>query len=745
MRSGPIIPEIEKKTVNRRSEALPLWESGGPAQVDLPWRDAAGLGVDDITSLLTGARTVALAVGSSPASRKLLDHVLGAVKAPTRLYLYGDRTLETDGALVCRLAGMADRVLARLGHRLPADWLVVDGGRTGRLLVGPDATERRWLIPMDGPLARSLFEAFRALFWFHSSREALPDGAGTVAFRPPLAAPCDDPGADLALPAGQLCVGPNPVDPVPDAEIRISPAPLDPGPARVIVSPPSGRSSNGGMGPPVSLDLPKLLAQRGHRVVWLDMGLPLTTVTHQRLVMHLVDAPISLRLEWPRAAAVDLFHRIDRAVQQPAWVFHPARRLGDVRGRVLLEGAKAAGDIQPSVPLDAGDVLAPLLDFDTASPARVPPIPPLALQATIQWRRVPKPLPQGARSPEFLRRWKALDEWAARQVEEARASLERLEGQEGLLSKLRRWLPSRDESVLERRRLRDEIDEIGESRPSLTPHEAKERMERLQQILSRLDVLNGVAHDQRQNAEDAQAEETQRSAWEQRVEEAETRLTEVRSKLAANEQANKQAQDELGAAQIALDQHVESLRSARSQALEGEYQRLEASLESARAEQKSLNDAHKGRPPKAERKAANKLVQQAEQAIARCKRERDGLASWAPPAAELGEWNTRIAEARRTLSELRAEANRLTAEASTHARIAGEDFVFKRPPRLQAPRRREIATHPPIPTEAPPELGDLYEHQGARFLAIRTWEQLRPAVPVASRLRAELVVAPPLT
>lgn len=471
MRSGPIQPEDKQEWIDQREKELSLWEQGKKGtQIDLPWTELSSPdSLNEVQSLVANARSVILAIGTTTTSRKLIDAVLQYLPAQCRLYVYGASDLETE--LVQKIAGMGDRVLARLGHRPPADWLIVDKGSDGRLVVGPTAEHQKWVLPVSGDLARSLFEAFCVLFWFHATSEALPDDNGDVAFRPPLAAPFKDPGPDIPLPAGRLLLGGELDDPVSDAEFRISPNASDPGHARVLFIPPTDGLASGGTGRPVDIGLPKALCRRGHRVLWVDTGLPRTTVTRQRMVMNLVEAPIALQIEWPAATAINFLHCFERAAQQPAWEFHPARRLDAIKGEVLLNGATQPAKTVPSVSLDAGDVDAPLLDFDSARPARLPDVPPLALEAAIKWRLVPATLPRGARRAEIVRHWTAVDEWTSRTVESLRDALDELENQEGLLSKLRQWLPSRDgNSALEREKLReklrDELDDLGESPPS---------------------------------------------------------------------------------------------------------------------------------------------------------------------------------------------------------------------------------------------------------------------------------------
>lgn len=741
MRSGTIESEAAQEHLDRRAEVLSLWERGTGGTIELPWSEAKSLDAAQINALVGRADSVVLAVGATASSRKLLDAVLQGVAAPCRLYIYADRALEADAEFVRKINTMGDRVLARLGHRPPADWVVVDGGRDGRLAMGPTADHRRWVVPVDGPLARTLFDAFRLLFWFHSVREALPDRRGEVAFRSPLAAPYPSPGQDVSLPSGRIRLNGVADDPVPDAEFRISARAVDPGPARVLFVPPTDGHVTGAAPGPVMTDLPTSLCGRGHRVVWVDTGLPRMTLTKQRMVVDLVEAPIALQLEWPRAAAIDLYHRFERAAQAPAWEFHATRRLGDVRGDVLLQGATQPAALIPAVSLDAGDVVAPLPDFDSARPAHFPDVPLLALEATFRWRRVPAALPPGARSAEMVRQWTAVDEWTSRRVDTLRAVLDELEKQDGLLGKFRRWLSARSESTLERRQIRHDIDDIGESRPSERPENASEHVRRLVAIAVRLDELRGTTHQELQAAQDAEAEERQRSAWESRVRDAQAKLEEVRHEVAQNEEAQRQALANQEAAQAVFDELVASRREERATSLAEACVALEEEQAAARAFLKSLDPDRKGKPNKAARNEANERVYRAVKAVRANKHDRESIESWTPPAIELGEAGVLLDEANHAVAARRAEAKRLSKDVQESERDAAVEFRFERPTRLVAPSTMPTSAPPPIPPEAPPELGDLYEHHGKRFLAIRTWEQLKPAVPVATRLRAELVVA----
>ena len=262
-------------------------------------------------------------------------------------------------------------------------------------------------------------------------------------------------------------------------------------------------------------------------------------------------------------------------------------------------------------------------------------------------------------------------------------------------------------------------------------------MERLARVAGRLNELRRTDHDQRQAAEDAEAEEAQKSVWTQRIREAENKRKEVSSMLVENEEAQGRAREKLQASQADLDAVVAPRRQEREVFLEQERVNLEAGLKEAR----SHRESREVKSPKPARKEANRRVRHAEKEIARNKRDRENISDWAPPGAELGDAPTRLSEAEREISDLRTKAGSLSGEGEKLARAASEEFRFEKPDRLPVPSANEVGSPPRIPAEAPPELGDLHEHRKERFLAIRTWEQLGPAKPVAERLGARLVVA----
>lgn len=742
MRSGPIKAETAEKHIDRHGEIFALWERGAPAAVDLPWTRAERFDPEDIRLLLASAKSISVTVGATKISRAILDAVIKYRGQGSRVYVYADRSLEADTTFIRVLSDTDKHILVRTGYQPPADWLIVDQGRDGRLVMGASATTRHWILSVDDKLARSLFEAFRVLFWFHAAREALPDTAGTVAFRTPLKAPSPNPGDDVLLASGRLRIRAKLEDPVPDAEIRLSPVPTDAGPTRVLFIPP-GEVSEGGTNSvrKANTTIPLSLAERGQRVVWTNLDLPRTTVTRQRLIFDLLASPIALQLELPRASAIDMFHRFERLANQPEWEFYPQRRLGDVRGAVLIDGAEQVAHVLPSTTLVAGDIQALITEFDSIQPQKWPEIPPLAVNVTIQWKRLPATVPFGARKAEVVRQWTAVDEWASRQVDTLQTVLNELNQQEGLFERLLSWLPSRDPVRMKRRKLLDEIDELGEAPPSQTPDQAKENIARLEKLGVEVMELQHAHYKDHQDGVDADAQNTQRAAWDNKIKLAEEKLKEKLKEIADNEEAQKLAHESEQAALSALNSVVAEQRNERKAELEANRSSLYLEKQEAQESLQRLDEEHKGRPSKSVRKEAQRRLQEAEQALKRIERDLDGITVWDPPLSSLGEAKVRLDDARNTYKTLRAAANQLSAEQRKLERQVTETFQFVPPPRLSVPVITKAVSPPPVPKEAPPELGELFEYQGKRFLAIRTWEQLKPAERVAGRLSAEIVVS----
>jgi hypothetical protein len=167
-----------------------------------------------------------------------------------------------------------------------------------------------------------------------------------------------------------------------------------------------------------------------------------------------------------------------------------------------------------------------------------------------------------------------------------------------------------------------------------------------------------------------------------------------------------------------------------------------AELVQAKANLDALDAKHGGKATKDERKQLTAEVARLEQQIAATKRDIQTIEKWSPAASELTGVTDRMTAARDARVSIRKNRTALAADVERLERAAREEFVPRQTPRLPAVTLPDIATAPTVPTEALPELGELFEHQGERYLAVRTWEQATRATRGASRLRAKLVAFP---
>jgi len=231
-------------------------------------------------------------------------------------------------------------------------------------------------------------------------------------------------------------------------------------------------------------------------------------------------------------------------------------------------------------------------------------------------------------------------------------------------------------------------------------------------------------------------------------------LEEAESKLAAVVDASRIAR------RLALEQEQDGvtieLKSVREQLIEAQTgegkQQSDGGKESAEGKHQSRGGNqpgegkhqsgggnHQSGAAKQQRKELARKASGLEQQAARIKRDIDALRSWSPLPQELTVERDRVNQARTARKAAQDATGAGLAEVRRFETLANEPFGFKAPPRLPGPAVPQDAAIPAVPDEEPPELGQLFENRGKRFLAIKTWEQVPPAIPVAQRLRAELV------
>jgi hypothetical protein len=181
------------------------------------------------------------------------------------------------------------------------------------------------------------------------------------------------------------------------------------------------------------------------------------------------------------------------------------------------------------------------------------------------------------------------------------------------------------------------------------------------------------------------------------------------------------------------------LREAHRTGLIKDLERLNETLKQAESELDLLTKSNRDKTPKDEKKRLGTQLHNVKQALQNKQKELDRIESWQPAPAEFGDAWKRREELRGRVHELERDEMRIEGEYLELTRRTDQVFVFQSPIRLVAPVVRDAGQAPSVPSEAPPELGELWEHERRRYLEIVTWEQLESASQVARRLDAVLV------
>ncbi|HRI71956.1 MAG TPA: hypothetical protein PK156_47310, partial [Polyangium sp.] len=385
------------------------------------------------------------------------------------------------------------------------------------------------------------------------------------------------------------------------------------------------------------------------------------------------------------------------------------------------------------------DVVSALAVFESAEPNKFPDPSPLAKNVTYSWRVVPEVVPAGAGKAKIVKQWTALDEWASRSVEILRRRLDTMEQEEpSFLVRLKRLLSGQTVVQQERARIRHVLTELGEQSPSQRAEDAADVVRGLVEEAGKIRDLVQRAHDARQKAEDHMEEEQQRGVWQTKVEQAKKDLAEKRKTLADVDSKAAAAETPVKDAEATLQKQIANLRASRLVQLNEDRERAVSELTTAKTNLEALGS----KASKDEKKPITTEIARLEKHLATTKQELQNIDKWLPPVSETEETTGRVEQARNTQKSLRKTRSSLESEIDDLERTAREEFVPRQTPRLPTVALPDIAAAPTVPAEAPPELGELFELQNDRFLAVRTWEQVARANPVASRLRAKLVAFP---
>ena len=753
MLRGPIQAQPKERLDDRSANAFPLWEketpSGPPAE--LPWRPLDSLAPAEWQAILGGARSVVVACTSL--HPKWMEEVVAWSSRTARLrtYLLGPETWGSSAALQALLKGGASHLLARLGSEPPADWIVADGER-GWLVLGAPGAERRWVLPLGPALARSLHEAFVHLFWHQARSESMAGGRFGACLPAPFPPPA---GPVLSLVRGQLAARTELGEPLlPDAELLVEPkGGRDFGTPRLLLTPPG----------PDSVARLAGLAGHGVEVAWFDAGLPQLALTRRRMVVELGEGPHRLRLEFEAEEAIRMKNVLELRARNGAWRFHPARALREVRGPVWLEGAALEQPVHDELSIDLGDVrAAELLALAAVAPADWQEPQGLARRIRYRWRAVPPQPPSGARRAELLRKWEQLDTHVDSRANDAVAHLEKIEREErerGLLSRLVRLLPLWNDVGSRRKRLRRALDEIREQPLSRRSSEARRLLDSLEAQEKELAELEHYCREAEEQEELRVAEEEQRAQHARQVEEARQRHARLLSELEAFRARLQEKRDGLpaldGRIQARTEEVARAAYEARTQQARDKLAACQARLEDQERRRGELQAALDGLAegtPKEERKRLKTELHKQEEALKRGRTEEEEQRRIAgtpfrPEAERPGqdeELARLVAQSRALRGEvvaLEQEEKRREAELAACAKEVDVPFRFQPPHRRAEPgRKQEVARKPvAIPDEPPPELGELLEHAGRRYLAVRTWEQASRAKADADRLGAVLV------
>ncbi len=419
------------------------------------------------------------------------------------------------------------------------------------------------------------------------------------------------------------------------------------------------------------------LLRGGTEVVWEDRHLPDLVVGGSSGEVLLSGSRARLRVLLTAPQAADAA----RILEAPArWQFGVDLRLGDpshATATFWLPGEAAARGIEPEQGIDVPDVpAATLRGVAEASPTSVPTPQLLALSVRFRWTVVPPRLPAGTDEDPLVGRWRKLDEdWASR-LGRVREALQAADGDRGRIGRAFSQLVS---AMLGFQRthsgLLAQVASLEAERPSAAGATGAPG------LLSRL-----VAIEDQATKLQGDLEEAERKARED--EEREKQETAWRSRV---DSANR----DLAARRTAL-----SDAEGKRPHISGELSSIEAASKSADKKERKDLDAQ-------QRKLSDDLAR------------------------------------------LNKEVGRLRAEVADLVHRTEERFEF-RPPASPAARPTQRggrfvpagSTSRPasaVPDEALPEAGALRKHQGQRYLAIQTWEQLAAGEQAAVRLSAKLV------
>lgn len=599
---GAIAPWPGRDEQDRRDERLACCWQGAAALPDECARphewtrsavDTPLVWLDETTRMpAAGAgEPMLVALGASPPAAAI-QALLAAADAGARVYVLASPGTAGSGARASQpdvmdvLAGRAHaRVLVRHVRGLPCTAVLTRRGHQAGVFLGPPAAPARWWLRLSPDQGQALFQALVHLFWHQAEDEAWT-GAGPLRFQAPGQRPFDVPLPDAGAAARLIAAWPGAPDMSPDAcpdvSLDVWHAPDGRLPARgrpnILVVPPSGSGQ----------EALCEAVDAGATVIHADTGLPLLTTDGRAGALHQPGDRWHLRLALAPDQALALAQIVGTAASAAPWELRVRPAVGELAGHIWLPGADA-----PAVPLDrqelsCGRVTATSLRaMPETLPASKPAPHALARAAVWTWTVDPPRAPAGAREDALVRAWRDLDAQVDDRLARARARLEDIEGQAGLLGRTFTALAG---ALLGFGRTRDALrrqaGELGSSPPSARgPEGASELLRQLAALEQDIDRLDGNMDEAGRKAHEEQERAQQRSAWAAERTKAEARLPGVREQRERLEQELARVQADEAALPTIEDK---ADRKARKAKLHNDRHRVEQRIKRLESDENAL-------------------------------------------------------------------------------------------------------------------------------------------------------------
>jgi len=499
--SGPIVPLSLTRSVARGEETLPLcWEmvtADGPPLFQEILRPVSAQALAK-TASTADPRSAFIVVMVRDGLGPLGPAVDAALAAGRRAYLLCGGGFGRDASAREWMKDRQERLLVRRLDDPPAELLLTGRGGRGTVLFGEVMHE------LCTAGADACFAAFLHLFWARVSQEALPASDGFL-FRDCPEAPFDTveptPPAGDDLSRWTLAVEPDP-DRLGSLQARL-----------VVVNPFRVTETH----------LARFGDSPGSVVGTEDHVVPLRMNGEEawieaRSASHRFRIPIDLR-------AVD----VDSTPARARWRLYRGRKLCQVRGPIVLPGAKEARKILATSRLDAPEVTASdLFKMAAAVPDRWPAADPLALEVVYHWSVAAPRVPSGAVADALYSRWEQCDKAYAERLAKCVKGLEP-RGHRSVLERLQAFVGFDQR----RRELRQALAKLETRRPSTDSADPRAEVQQIEAKIDALDESEDRAaaeaqHDEKRKGAERRLRELQMERERRQDEAEQARRTEER-------------------------------------------------------------------------------------------------------------------------------------------------------------------------------------------------------------------------